>query len=44
MRDFVENHEAHQDLKLLARLLRYFKPTRKVCLGFLLMIITTFTT
>lgn len=44
MRDFVENHEAHQDLKLLARLLRYFKPyTAKFVWAFLLMIITTFT-
>lgn len=44
MRDFVENHEAHQDLKLLARILRYFKPyTGKFIWAFILMIITTFT-
>ncbi|MDD4005952.1 MAG: ABC transporter ATP-binding protein [Bacilli bacterium] len=44
MRDFVENHEAHQDIKLLVRLLRYFKPyTGKFIWAFVLMIITTFT-
>ncbi|MFA6780916.1 MAG: ABC transporter ATP-binding protein, partial [Bacilli bacterium] len=44
MRDFVENHVAHQDAKLLVRLLGYFKPyTGKFVLAFLLMIITTFT-
>jgi ATP-binding cassette subfamily B protein len=44
MRDFVENHEAHRDIKLLVRLLRYFKPyTGKFIWAFVLMIITTFT-
>ena len=44
MRDFVENHEAHRDIKLLVRLLRYFKPyTGKFIWTFVLMIITTFT-
>ncbi|MFA5480880.1 MAG: ABC transporter ATP-binding protein [Bacilli bacterium] len=44
MRDFVENHEAHQDIKLLVRILRYFKPyIGKFVLSFILMIITTFT-
>jgi len=44
MRDFAENHVAHQDEKLLVRLLRYLKPyTGKFILAFLLMIITTFT-
>ncbi len=44
MRDFVENHEAHQDIKLLVRILRYFKPyTGKFIWAFVLMIITTFT-
>ncbi|MFA5421797.1 MAG: ABC transporter ATP-binding protein [Bacilli bacterium] len=44
MRDFVENHEAHQDVKLLVRLLGYFKPyTGKFILAFFLMIVTTFT-
>ncbi len=44
MRDFAENHVAHQDKRLLARLLTYLKPyTGKFILAFLLMIITTFT-
>jgi len=44
MRDFVENHEAHQDKRLLLRLLRYLRPyTGKFVLAFALMIITTFT-
>ena len=44
MRDFVENHEAHQDKRLLTRLLGYLKPyTKKFILAFFLMIITTFT-
>ena len=44
MRDFVENHVAHQDVKLLVRLLGYFKPyTGKFIGAFLLMIVTTFT-
>ena len=44
MRDFAENHVAHQDEKLLVRLLRYLKPyTGKFILAFLLMVITTFT-
>ncbi|MCX5775866.1 MAG: ABC transporter ATP-binding protein [Firmicutes bacterium] len=44
MRDFVENHEAHQDRRLIIRLLRYLKPyTGKFILAFGLMIITTFT-
>ncbi len=44
MRDFAENHVAHQDEKLLVRLLKYLKPyTGKFILAFLLMIITTFT-
>jgi len=44
MRDFVENHEAHRDIKLLVRLLRYFKPyAGKFIWAFVLMIITTFT-
>lgn len=44
MRDFVENHEAHQDKRLLKRLLGYLKPyTKKFILAFLLMIVTTFT-
>lgn len=44
MRDFVENHEAHEDVKLLRRVLRYFKPyTGKFIWAFVLMIVTTFT-
>lgn len=44
MRDFVENHEAHEDVKLLKRILSYFKPyTGKFVWAFILMIITTFT-
>jgi ATP-binding cassette subfamily B protein len=44
VRDFVENHVAHQDVKLLVRLLGYFKPyTGKFIGAFLLMIVTTFT-
>ena len=44
MCDFVENHVAHQDVKLLVRLLGYFKPyTGKFIGAFLLMIVTTFT-
>jgi len=44
MRDFVENHEAHRDRRLITRLLTYLKPfTGKFVLAFCLMIITTFT-
>ncbi len=44
MRDFAENHVAHQDVKLLVRLLGYFKPyTAKFVGAFLLMVVTTFT-
>ncbi|NCA97124.1 MAG: ABC transporter ATP-binding protein [Bacteroidia bacterium] len=44
MRDFVENHEAHEDVKLLKRILSYFKPyTGKFVWAFILMIVTTFT-
>ena len=43
MRDFVEHHEAHQDSRLLLRLLKYLKPyAKKFVLAFFLMIITTF--
>ncbi len=44
MRDFVENHEAHQDRRLLARLLGYLRPyIGKIILAAFLMVITTFT-
>lgn len=44
MRDFVENHEAHQDTKVFARFFNYLKPHwRKFILAFVLMILSTFT-
>jgi len=44
MRDFTEQQIAHQDLKLIKRLLTYLKPySGKFILAFFLMIVTTFT-
>lgn len=44
MRDFVENHEAHQDTKVFARFFDYLKPhSKKFILAFFLMILSTFT-
>lgn len=44
MRDFVENHEAHQDTKVFARFFGYLKPhAKKFILAFGLMILSTFT-
>lgn len=43
MRDFSENHQAHQDKHLIIRLLKYLRPySGKFILSFFLMIITTF--
>lgn len=44
MRDFVEQHVATQDHKLVSRLLKYLKPYRgRFIAAFFLMIVTTFT-
>jgi ATP-binding cassette subfamily B protein len=44
MRDFAEQHVAHQDSRLLKRLLRYLRPyAGKFILAFALMVVTTFT-